>query len=211
MKLYDFWRSGAAYRVRIALNLKGLTAEHVPIHLSKDGGHHRKPEYLAINPQGRVPTLVADDGTRLMQSSAILEWLEETYPTPPILPQDPTLRAKVRAVAGMIGSDLHPLTNVGPLNYLRREFKADEAAVLAYIAHWNAQVLPAVESLIGNGPFAFGQAPTMADLYIVPQVYSARRFKVPLEAYPKITALAEHCATLDAFAAAAPEKQMDAE
>ena len=211
MKLYDFWRSGAAYRVRIALNLKGLTAEHIPVHLSKDGGQHRKPEYVAVNPQGRLPTLVTDDGTRLFQSSAILEWLEETYPTPAILPQDPLLRAKARAIAGMIGSDIHPLSNVGPLNYLRREFKADEAAVLAWIAHWNAQTLPAVEALIGDGPFALGQAPTLADIAIVPQVYSARRFKVPIEAYPKITALAERCAGIDAFARAAPEKQIDAE
>jgi maleylacetoacetate isomerase len=158
-----------------------------------------------------VPTLVTDEGVALLQSSAILEWLEETYPTPSLLPRDPIMRAKARAVAGIITSDIHPLSNVGPLNYLRRELKADEQAVLAWIAYWNAQGLPAVEALIEGGDFCFGNAPSIADICVVAQVYSARRFKVPLDAYPKILRVVEACSKLEAFAKAAPEQQSDAE
>lgn len=208
MKFYDFWRSGAGYRVRIALNLKQLAPDRVATSLPK--AEHRSASYMAVNPQGRIPTLVMDDGTALLQSSAILEWLEETYPTPAILPRDPVVRAKARAVAGIITSDIHPLSNVGPLNYLRREFKADEPAVLAWIAYWNAQGLPAVEALIEGGDFCFGNAPSVADICLVPQVYAARRFSVPLESYPKILRVAEACGKLDAFAKAAPDLQSDA-
>jgi maleylacetoacetate isomerase len=209
MKFYDFWRSGAGYRIRIALNLKQLAPDRIATSLPK--AEHRAAGYLEVNPQGRVPTLVTDEGVALLQSSAILEWLEETYPTPSLLPRDPIVRAKARAVAGIITSDIHPLSNVGPLNYLRRELKADEAAVLAWIAYWNAQGLPAVEALIDGGDFCFGNAPTIADICLVPQVYSARRFKVSLDAYPKIMRAFEACSKLEAFAKAAPDQQSEAE
>jgi maleylacetoacetate isomerase len=211
MKLYGYWRSGAAWRVRIALNLKGVPYEQTFVHLSRNGGEHKKPAYRAINPQGRVPTLELDDGTRLVQSPAILEWLEETHPAPPLLPDDAVQRAKVRGIAALIGCDIHPLNNTGPLNYLRRELNAGEDAVTAWIAHWIQAGFTGVEALIEGRQFCFGNGPTLADVYLAPQVASARRFKVPLDAYPKIERVADHCATLDAFRKAAPENQPDAE
>jgi len=211
MKLYGYWRSGAAFRVRIALNLKGVAYEHAGVHLLKNGGEQNAPAYRALNPQGRVPSLVLDDGTILIQSPAILEWLDETYPEPPLLPKDPLLRANVRGIAAVIGCDIHPLNNLGSLNYLRRAFNADIAAIHAWAGHWITQGFTAVERLIEGGNFCFGSAPTLADVYLVPQVAGARRFKVPLDAFPKIVRIAESCASLDAFWRAAPENQPDAE
>jgi maleylpyruvate isomerase len=211
MKLYGYWRSGAAYRVRIALNLKGVGYEYAAVHLLREGGEQNAPAYRALNPQGRVPCLVLDDGTVLIQSPAILEWLEETYPEPPLLPKDAMQRAKIRGLAALIGCDIHPLNNVGPLNYLRGTFNADSAAILAWAGHWITHGFNAVEQLIEGGDFCFGSAPTLADIYLVPQVAGARRFKVPLDAFPKIVRVAGSCASLEAFRRAAPENQPDAE
>lgn len=211
MILNSYWRSGAAYRVRIALNLKGIAYDTVPIHLVRGGGEHNTAAYRQINPQGRVPSLVLDDGTVLIQSPAIIEWLEETYPTPPLLPQDPPMRAQIRGVAALIGCDIHPFGNVGPLNYLRKHFGADDAACAAWAGHWIGSGFPAIEALIEGGDFCFGASPTIADVYLVPQVFGARRFKVPLDAFPKIARVAAHCATIPAFSAATPENQPDAE
>jgi maleylpyruvate isomerase len=211
MKLYGYWRSGAAYRVRIALNLKGVAYEHAAVHLLKNGGEQNAPAYRALNPHGRVPCLVLDDGTVLIQSPAILEWLEETYPEPPLLPKDRVQRAKIRGIAALIGCDIHPLNNVGPLNVLRGTFNADSAAIRAWAGHWITHGFNAVEQLIEGGDFCFGSAPTLADVYLVPQVAGARRFKVPLDAFPKIIRVAQACARLEAFRRAAPETQPDAE
>jgi maleylacetoacetate isomerase len=211
MKLYGYWRSGAAYRVRIGLNLKGVVYEHVGVNLLKNGGEQNAPAYRALNPQGRVPSLMLDDGTILIQSPAILEWLEETYPDPQLLPKDPVLRAKIRGIAALIGCDIHPLNNLGPLNYLRGAFKADSAAIYAWAGHWINHGFMAVEALLDDADFCFGAAPTLADVYLVPQVAGARRFKVPLDAFPKIERVAERCAVLEAFRRAAPESQPDAE
>ena len=211
MILHSYWRSGAAYGTRIGLNLKGLEYRIEPVHLVKNGGEHNSLAYKAINPQGRVPTLILDDGTAIIQSPAILEWLEEFHPVPPLLPRDPLARAHVRAVAALIGCDVHPLGNVGPLKYLRKTFGADDAACNAWVGHWITQGFAGVEALIEGGDFCFGTTPTFADIYLVPQVFAAKRFNVPLDAFPKITRVAEHCATIDAFAKAAPENQPDAE
>lgn len=211
MKLYGYWRSGAAYRVRIGLNLKGVAYEHIGVHLIRDGGEHKKPPYTALNPQARVPSLVLDDGTMLFQSTAILEWLDETHPNPALLPNDPVQRARVRGVCAIIGADVHPLGNVGPLNYLRKTFGADEAAIGAWVGHWITEGFKGVEALIEGSGFAFGTSPSMADAYIVPQVFAAKRFNTPLDAFPKIRSVYETCSALDAFKRAAPENQPDAE
>jgi maleylacetoacetate isomerase len=212
MKLYDYWRSSAAYRVRIGLALKGLRYEQVSVHLTRGGGEHRRPDFRAVNPQARVPALQLDNGAVLIQSPAILEYLEQVHPNPPLLPDDAVQRAKVRAVAAVIGCDVHPLTNAaGTLVYLREAVKADRDTIKAWLAHWVAQGFTAVEALIEGPEFCFGSAPTLADVYLVPQVYSARRFEVPLDGFPKIVRIADHCAGLEPFRRAAPENQPDAE
>lgn len=211
MKLYTYWRSSAAYRVRIALALKGIRAEQVPIHLVRNGGEHRGEAFRAVNPQMRVPALELDDGTVLTQSPAILEYLEEVHPDPPLLPGDPVARAKVRAVAATIACDIHPLHNVGPLNHLRGEFGASEEAVARWIGTWIGRGFEAIERLIGDEGFCFGAAPTLADVCLVPQVYAARRFGVPLEAFPRIRRVEETAAAHSAFASAHPTRQADAQ
>jgi maleylacetoacetate isomerase len=210
VQLYSFFRSSAAYRVRIALNLKGLPFDTVPIHLTKDGGRQHSPEFHAVNPQERVPAL-ALPGEVLLQSLAIIEYLDEVHPDPALLPADPIERAKVRAVAQIIACDIHPLNNVGPLNYLRHELKADKAAVEAWYRHWVVTGFAAVEALIRPGPYAFGPHVTVADICLVPQVYNARRFKVPLDRFPGISAVDAALLKLPAFDAARPELQPDAE
>jgi maleylacetoacetate isomerase len=210
VQLYSFFRSSAAYRVRIALNVKGLPFETVPIHLTKDGGRQHSPEFHAVNPQERVPVL-ALPGDVLLQSLAIIEYLDEVHPDPPLLPADPIHRAKVRAVAQVIACDIHPLNNVGPLNYLRNVLKADKAAVEAWYQHWVVTGFSAVEALIRPGPYAFGPQVTLADICLVPQVYNARRFKVPLDRFPGIVAVDAALRELPAFDAARPELQPDAE
>lgn len=211
MKLYTYWRSTSSYRVRIALALKGLEAEQAFVHLVRNGGEQHGAAYRAINPQGRVPSLALDDGTVLTQSPAILEYLEEAYPAPPLLPADPTGRAKVRAVAGIIACDIHPLHNVGPLNYLRRTLGQDEPAVHGWIATWITQGLTAVEALIGDGPYCFGDTPGLADIHLIPQLYAARRFGVALEAYPRILRVEAHAIEHPAFVKAHPANQPDSE
>jgi maleylacetoacetate isomerase len=207
VKLYTFFRSSAAYRVRIALNLKGLGHDAAFISLPKN--EQRQADYMRINPQGRVPTLDLD-GTVLTQSPAILEYLGEAHPEPPLLPRDAVARAKVRAVAAVIGCDIHPLNNSGTLAYLKNRMGQDEAAANAWYAHWVVEGFGAIEQLIEPGPFTFGDRPTLADIYLVPQVYNARRFNIPLDDFPKIVAVDAACTGLEAFRAAAPERQPDA-
>ena len=218
MKLHGYFRSSAAYRVRIALNLKGVAHEQAFVHLVR--GEHRAEGYRALNPQGRVPTLETDQGAVLVQSPAILEWIEETWPEPTLLPGDALARARIREVCAVIGCDIHPLNNLSTMTWLKQRLGADEAAVSTWYAHWVTEGFAAVEAMLSRGsapsgpspsrPFAFGETPTLADLYIVPQVFNARRFSVPLEAFPKIRAVDEACRALPAFAAAAPENQPDA-
>lgn len=211
MKLYGYWRSTAAYRVRIALNLKGVTAEHVPVHLVRDGGEQNKPAYRALNPQGRVPSLVLADGTVLIQSSPIIEYLDEAYPEPPLLPPDPVARAKVRGAAAILGTDVHPLHNVAPLRELRGTLNASEGQVKAWIALWMTRGFEAFEELIGDDGYCFGREPGLADIMLIPQLYSARRFDVSLEGYPRILRVDALATEHPAFAQAHPSRQVDAE
>ena len=209
MKLHGYFRSSASYRVRIALNLKGLGAEHLAHHLRK--GEQRDPAYLALNPQGLVPTL-QNDAAVLTQSLAIIEWLDETHPEPPLLPQDPLRRAQVRAFALALACDVHPVQNLKVLARLR-QLGVPEAQVTEWAAWANREGLAACEMLIANepGPFCFGEAPTIADLCLVPQLANARRFGVDLQAYPRLLQAEAAAKAMPAFADAAPERQSDAE
>jgi maleylacetoacetate isomerase len=211
MKFYTYFRSSAAYRVRIALNLKGLTPEPVAIHLTKDGGKQHSPEFRAVNPHGRVPALTLDSGDVLTQSLAIIDYLDETHPKPPLLPPDPVERAKVRAFAAVIGCDIHPLDNLAPLQYLKRVMKQEQPAIDAWYHHWIVEGYAALETMIRPGPYCFGSNVTLADIYLVPQMANARRLKVPLEAYPKLVAADAELQKLPAFAKARPDNQPDAE
>jgi maleylpyruvate isomerase len=210
MKLHGYFRSSAAYRVRIALNLKGLRAEHLSHHLRK--GEQCAPAYLAINPQGLVPTLEDDAGTIITQSLAIVEWLEETHPEPALLPKDPLRRAKVRAFALAIACDTHPVQNLKVLSRLR-ELGLPEDKVTGWAGWANREGLAACEKLIAkeSGPFCFGAAPTVADLCLVPQLANARRFGVDVNAYPRLLLAEVAAKAMPAFADAAPDKQPDAE
>jgi maleylpyruvate isomerase len=209
MKLHGYFRSSASYRVRIALNLKGLSADHLPHHLRK--GEQRDPTYLAINPQGLVPTL-DDGGTILTQSLAIIEWLDETHPEPPLLPQDPLRRAKVRAFAMVLACDTHPVQNLKVLARLR-QLGLPEEQVTDWAAWANREGLAACETLISGeaGPFCFGAVPTIADLCLIPQLANARRFGVALEAFPRLLHAETAAKAIKAFADAAPDRQPDAE
>jgi maleylpyruvate isomerase len=209
--LYGYFRSSAAFRLRIALNLKGLSPELVSIHLQKEGGLNRKPEFRAINPQMRVPALKLDSGEVLIQSLAIIEYLDETHPQPPLLPRDPVQRAKVRALAQLIACDIHPLNNVGPLRYLKNALGQEQAKIDAWYHHWILDGFEALEALLQPGPYACGSEVTLADVCLVPQVYNATRFKVPLDRFPKIVAVNAACLKLPAFDKARPENQPDAE
>ncbi|HYA06608.1 MAG TPA: maleylacetoacetate isomerase [Xanthobacteraceae bacterium] len=211
MKLYSFFRSSAAYRVRIALNVKGIAYETVSVHLVKDGGHNKRPEFRAVNPQMRVPVLVTADGNVLIQSLAIIEYLEETQPEPPLLPHSPLARAKVRALAELIACDIHPLNNTSPLRYLKREMSQEQSAIDAWYHHWVIEGFEALEALIEPGPYACGSQVTLADVCVVPQVANARRLKVPLDRFPKIVGVEQACLALAAFDRARPENQPDAE
>jgi len=210
MKLYNFFRSGSSHRLRIALRLKGLACDYVPVDLRTE--QHLSPGFKALNPQGLVPAL-EHEGTVLIQSPAIIEWLEERYPPPPLLPADPDDRARVRALAAIVGCDIHPINNRRVLEYLRRQLGRDEAAVNAWCATWISDGFDALEALLGadakRGRFCFGDAPTIADVYLVPQVESARRFKMDLAPWPVIQAIDAVCAGIDAFRLAAPALQPD--
>ncbi len=211
MKLYSFFRSGTSQRLRIALNLKGLQTEYLPVDLRTE--QHLQAAFKAINPQGLVPALVDGDQV-LIQSPAIIEWLEEKYPNPPLLPADAQQRAHVRALAAMVGCDIHPINNRRILEYLRHQFKADEAAINAWCATWITAGFDAFEALLAadrtRGDYCFGNQPGLADVYLVPQVESARRFKVDMSRWPLISAVDVACMKLAAFELAAPMKQPDA-
>jgi len=211
VKLYSYFRSSAAFRVRIALNLKGLAYDTVPIHLTKDGGRHKPADYRAANPQMRVPALTLSSGETLVQSLAIIEYLDEAYPNPPLLPADAIVRAQVRAVSQIIACDIHPLNNTAALNYLKNQLKHDQAAADAWYTSWVVAGFEAIEAMIRPGPYAFGSEVTVADLCLVPQVFNAKRFKIPLERFPKIVAADAACAMLPAFDKARPQNQPDAE
>jgi len=211
VKLYSYFRSSAAYRARIALNLKGIAYETVPIHLVKEGGHNQRPDFRAINPQMRVPVLVTDAGDVLIQSLAIIEYLDETHPEPALLPKDPIARARVRALAELIACDIHPLNNISSLRYLKNQMGQQQGAIDAWYHHWVIAGFEALEALIEPAPYACGGKITLADLCLVPQVYNARRLKVPLERFPKIVGVEGACLALPAFERARPENQPDAE
>ncbi len=211
MKLYSYFRSSAAYRVRIALNLKGLPYEMTSIHLTKDGGHHHKPEYHAVNPHERVPSLALSTGEVLTQSMAIIEYLDEIQPDPALLPADALARAKVRAIAQIVACDIHPLNNLVALQYLKRVLKHEQPEIDAWYHHWVIEGFKAIEAMITPSPYACGAHVTLADICLIPQVFNARRLKVPLDAFPKIVSVEAACLQLPAFDKARPENQPDAE
>ena len=209
--LYSYWRSSAAYRVRIALELKGLDYTIMPVNLIKEGGEHRHTSYKDLNPQGLVPTLV-DGGMVLGQSLAILEYLEEAYPETSLLPSDLCDRALVRQVMYIVCCDIHPLNNLRVIQYLSSTFSAAEEPRKTWAATWMNDGFAAIESLISNkrGPYALGDDVTMADICLIPQVYNANRFGISLESYPRIRHVASQCMSLQPFQNAAPENQVDA-
>ena len=214
MKLYSYFRSSAAYRVRIALNLKGLAYDYAPVHLLRDGGEQLKPAYRRLNPDAILPTLVDGDNV-LTQSLAIIEYLEETHPEPPLLPKSPVDRAYVRSVALQVACEIHPVNNLRVLKYLKHTIEADDATRDEWYRHWvEAGFTTLEERLAGDsrtGRFCFGDTPTMADACLVPQVFNAQRFKVDVTRFPTIQRIHDQASQLDAFARAAPGVQPDAE
>lgn len=211
MKLYNFWRSGTSHRTRIALNLKGLSVEYVAVHLGKE--EHLKDEFKMVNPQQLVPAL--DTGSEvLLQSPAIIEWLEERFPTPALLPHDPQRRAQVRALAAIVGCDIHPVNNRRILEYLRKQFGANDEVINQWCGTWIGAGFDAYEALLNadslRGRFSHGDTPTIADCYLIPQIESARRFNVDLTKWPLIMDVEKACVELDAFRKAAPAAQPDA-
>jgi len=210
MILHSYWRSGAAWRTRTALNLKGLAYDQQGVDLRT--GAQKSDAFVALNPQGMVPALELD-GAMLTQSPAILEWLEETHPTPPLLPTDTMARAHVRAMAALIGCDIHPLNNLRVGKALRETFGADQAAVDTWAARWIIPGFEALEALVARhgAGWCFGDVPTLADCYLIPQIYSARRFNVPLKAFPRLLAIDAAASAHPAFIAAHPDAQPDAD
>lgn len=218
MKLYSFFRSSASYRVRIALNLKGLSYETVPVHLLRNGGQQFAPDYLALNPDAVVPALIDQQGDHaalLTQSLAIIEYLDETHPMPPLLPRDPVDRAYLRSIALTIACEIHPLNNLRVLRYLVRNLKVGEDDKNAWYRHWCEQGLASVETMLARdkrtGTFCYGDAPTLADCALIPQVANAQRMNCDLSRMPTILRINDACMALEAFAAAAPDRQPDAE
>ncbi|MEZ5984539.1 MAG: maleylacetoacetate isomerase [Hyphomonas sp.] len=207
IRLYDYWRSSAAYRVRIAMNLKGVPYERSPVNIAPGSDEQKAGAYKAVNPQMRVPTIEVD-GQRAGQSMAVLEWLEETYPTPSILPSDPWERLQARSFADTIACDIHPLNNLSVLAALRNEFRADEAAVTRWYHDWIRRGFEALETIAlarKTGDFLFGDAPTIAEIALIPQIANARRFDMDLSAFPTLLALDAACLELEAFRKASPE------
>lgn len=213
MTLYGYWRSGTSYRTRLALALKGIEVEHVAVDLR--AGEQSSADFLAKNPQGLVPTLRLEDGTLLSQSPAIIEYLEETHPEPPLLPSEPRARARVRQMAAIIGCDTHPLGNLRVLKALKADHGADQAAINDWQARWNAAGFAALEAMLDQDPsrgaFCHGGRPGLAECYLLPQLYTARRFEVPLEGYENLLAVEAATLALPAAQAALPEAQADAD
>jgi maleylacetoacetate isomerase len=213
LRLYGYWRSSASYRVRIALEWKGLDFEYVPVHLVRSGGEQYSAEYRALNPQSRVPALETPDGV-LTQSMAILEWLEEVYPEPALLPRNPGERARVRALAQIMVADVQPLQNTSVTRFLQGTLSVDDAALKIWLREWVGRGLRAFEEMLaqapGGGDFCVGDAPTLADVCLVPQCHSARRFGVDPTVYPRIAHIERACAQLPAFQRAEPDRQPDA-
>lgn len=211
--LYTYWRSSAAYRVRIALNLKGIAYADRPVSLIADGGQQHHQDYQVINPQELVPTWV-DDQLTLTQSLAILEYLDETYSAPALLPSHPQDRAWVRSLAQVVACDIHPLNNLRVLKYLGEEMGQDKASRDQWYLHWVREGFVALEALLQSsnhtGTFCFGDTPTLADIALVPQIYNARRFKLDLTSFPTLVSIDAACQQLEAFRQAAPEQQADA-
>lgn len=211
MKLYTYYRSSASYRLRIALNLKGLDYEPVFVHLRE--GAHRAPDYLKINPQGLVPAL-EDGGEVLIQSPAILEYLEDAYPDPPLMPKAAAARAHVREMVQIIACEIHPLNNLRVLKYLKTELGQAQDAVDVWYRHWVSVNFEGLEALVakhGGAYHCFGETLSLADVYLVPQMYNARRFETDLTPFPTLVRIDGHLQTLEAFARAAPDRQPDAE
>jgi maleylacetoacetate isomerase/maleylpyruvate isomerase len=211
--LYGYWRSSAAYRVRIALNLKGIEYEQAPVHLVRNGGEQHQPDYRALNPQRLVPTLAIGE-TVITQSLAILEYLEETGPAPALLPDDAVGRARVRSLAQIVACDVHPLQNLRVLNYLTGQLGTSDSQRSAWARHWISEGLRALEERLSRsaatGTYCHGETPGLADICLVPQLYNARRFACELDAFPTVRRIDEACRELTAFRAAAPEAQPDA-
>lgn len=214
MELYTYFRSTAAYRVRIALNLKKLEADHHFVHLVKDGGQQHSSAYRRLNPQGRVPTLV-DGGIPLTQSQAIIEYLEEAQPNPPLLPEDLKDRAYIRSICALVACDIHPLNNLSVLQYLKDELGVDDAAKMKWYHHWVEQGFSALEEMLSNdarvGDFCYGNKPSMGDIFIAAQVFNAQRFDCDMDKYPVISEINSNCMKLEEFERAAPGNQPDAE
>lgn len=214
MKFHGYFRSSSSYRCRIAFNLKGVDYDFVPVHLVKDGGQQKTESYKAMNPQGLVPTLETDDGI-LTQSPAILEWLDETYPEPRLLPSNPFERARVRAFAQVIACEVHPLQNLRVLQYLKTSYGQDQEGVNAWCQRWIGDGLNACEALLekhnAGADFCFGETPGMGDVYLMPQVFSAARFGVEMSDFHNINRIADNCSKVEAFNLAHPAKQPDAE
>ena len=211
MKLYDYFRSSAAYRVRIALNIKGLGYAQIPVNLLKS--EQIENENLSRNPQGAVPTLELEEGTNLTQSLAICEFLDETYPQPALLPKEPLGRARVRAMAQLVACDIHPVNNLRILSYLTQTLDINDEEKLAWYRHWITAGFSALEALLQEdhtGQFCHGDTPSLADVCLIPQVYNARRFEVDLQPYPEIRRIETACLEISAFDRARPEKQADA-
>jgi maleylacetoacetate isomerase len=212
MKLYDYWRSSACYRVRIALNLKKLPYEHICVHLVKDGGQQHGADYKTKNIQGFVPSLELEDGHILTQSMAILEYLDEAYPNnTPFLPESPRERAYIRSLAHIISADIHPVNNLRILKYLANQLGVEDQAKAAWYKHWIIEGFDALEKRLGDNPFCSGNTPGLADICLVPQVYNAHRFNVDMTPYPKIALINENCLKQTPFQKAIPENQPDAE
>ena len=213
MKLYTYFRSSAAYRVRIALALKGLTPQMIPVHLLRDGGEQQSPEYLLVNRQGLVPAL-DDHGVLITQSLAICEYLDQTHPLPPLLPSDAVARARIRALVLAIACEIHPLNNLRVLNYLTTTLGISEAQKLAWYHHWIRLGFSALEAQLvhesATGIYCHGDTPTLADVFLVPQMANARRFDLDLSAFPTLVRIDASCRELSAFIAAAPQNQADA-
>ena len=212
MKLYTYFRSSAAFRVRIALNLKGLSYEPVFVHLAK--GEHRQPDYAKVNPQALLPTLELDDGTRLAQSLAIMEWLEEKHPSPSLMPKEPLARVRVRSLSYLIACEIHPLNNLRVLQHLKRALGQTQKQIDAWYRHWIVDGLAKFEADLAHGQtgkFCHGDSPTMADCCLVPQIFNAKRYNSDLAPYPKSMRVFENCMKLKAFERAQPSQQPDAE